>query len=477
MVPRRKAGLDVRGRRFHGRSASGEKLTHLQQCSRQDERREQLSVSHDVESTLAGKGAQLGGSKSATVAQKTIVGGKQGLPGRRADEEEAVWCNPASHGIVQQGVRVVHMFENVEKHEQIVGSARFSYGERHAGMGGDFMQPAGMVADIEAGDVRKGRHLREQSFCDVAVASAQVEHRKILAGDVFTHESREESSTSDLPWMAPKRVRRKLLQIHGTSGSSATAKAYHAHGATGPTVRVFARAKDTAMVPHVSMSKLEVVLAVVAVIAVPQVAAAQNGPEIGVRTGYAFAAGHTGALANSQDQNLSDYISGQLPIWIDAGFRFLSSYYVGGYFQYGFASINDDRQTICRNANVDCSASDVRIGVMGRYTFMPGTRFSPWVGLGTGYEWATLSVHESIVSTTSDSTWSGFEFANLQVGGDYRVGSRFIVAPFISLSFGQFRHSSLKTSRGSGSTTQEQGIAKESIHEWILLGVRAAFMP
>jgi hypothetical protein len=124
---------------------------------------------------------------------------------------------------------------------------------------------------------------------------------------------------------------------------------------------------------------VKLVFASLVLAAMPSVAAAQSGAEVGVRTGYAFAAGHTGARANSDDQNLGDWISGQWPIWIDAGYRFNPNLYLGGYFQYGFGSVNDDHQVdqllsiSCRSANVDCSASDTRLGVMGRYHLMPAS--------------------------------------------------------------------------------------------------------
>jgi outer membrane protein W len=223
--------------------------------------------------------------------------------------------------------------------------------------------------------------------------------------------------------------------------------------------------------------KLMAVLAFLFLAAVPSVAAAQSGAEVGVRTGYAFAAGHTGALANTDDQNLSDSISGQWPIWIDAGYRFNPNFYLGGYFQYGFGFVNDDQRTGCRNANVDCSASDTRLGIMARWHLAPAWQFSPWVGLGVGYEWAGFSIHESVLSTTTDSSWSGFEFANIQVGADYEIASRFVIGPFVSLSFDQYRATSTTISRGSSSTTTDQNLAKESVHEWFLIGVRAAFKP
>ena len=109
---------------------------------------------------------------------------------------------------------------------------------------------------------------------------------------------------------------------------------------------------------------------------------------------------------------------------------------------------------------------------------MPAWQFAPWAGLGFGYEWGTFSLHQSLIGDTdTDSSWHGFELANLQVGGDLHLGPRFVLAPFISVSFGQFRKAETSTTNGSTSTTTKESLAKRSIHEWILLGVRVAFMP
>ena len=137
-----------------------------------------------------------------------------------------------------------------------------------------------------------------------------------------------------------------------------------------------------------------------------------------------------------------------------------------------------DRKPLCRNANVDCSASDVRLGVMGRYALGSLGPMTPWVGLGLGYEWTRFSVHQSILgSTNTDLTSSGFEIANLQVGADYALTSRVVVAPFLSVSFGQYQSSSTKTVIGSTTTTTDQDYDKKSVHEWILIGARIAFAP
>jgi hypothetical protein len=221
-----------------------------------------------------------------------------------------------------------------------------------------------------------------------------------------------------------------------------------------------------------------IVLVVLLVAAAPAWAAELPGRgfEVGVRTGYAFSAGNLGATENGTDNGLGDYVGGQWPLWLDVGYRVLPELYLGGYFQYGFGFVNDDRQDLCRNANVDCSASDVRLGVMGRYNFTPAWLASPWLGLGIGYEWGSFSLHQSIIgSSNTDSGWSGFEIVNLQAGADFYVSPHLVLAPFISFSLGQFRSVSTTTTTNNTSTTTDEDLAKHSIHEWILIGARFAF--
>ena len=215
-------------------------------------------------------------------------------------------------------------------------------------------------------------------------------------------------------------------------------------------------------------------------VAAPAAARADIGApgfELGVRTGYAFSAGHIGAPPNGNDADLGDFISAQVPLWLDVGYRLNSNLYLGAYFQYGFGVVNDDRQSTCRNANVDCSASDIRLGVMGRYALGALGQATPWLGLGLGYEWTRFSLHESVLGTNTDGTSSGFEIANLQFGLDFPLSSRVVIAPFLSVSLGQYQSRSTKTVAGALTTDVDQDYDKKSLHEWILIGARFAFAP
>lgn len=205
---------------------------------------------------------------------------------------------------------------------------------------------------------------------------------------------------------------------------------------------------------------------------------AESGVEIGARLGYAFSAGHLGAPPNGSDDPLGDFVGGQIPLWLDAGYRFNPTLYLGAYFSYGFGIVNDDRQNLCRNANVSCSASDLRLGVMGMFHLPPLAQLSPWVGVGVGYEWGTFSLEQSAIgSSNTDYDWAGFEFANFQTGADYQVAQKVAIAPFLSVSLGQFRNTTTTTTTANNKVEMNNDLVKTSLHEWILIGVRVVFAP
>jgi hypothetical protein len=182
---------------------------------------------------------------------------------------------------------------------------------------------------------------------------------------------------------------------------------------------------------------------------------------------------------------MDEFVTGQLPFWLDVGYRPTSKVYLGGFLQYGLGLVND-AQEFCRvqASGVgelphppNCSARDVRLGIEGRYHFNLGS-FSPWLGYGLGYEWWSFKVDYNLgVGTDPDfqDTWLGFEFANFQVGADFQVLRRLILAPFISFSLDQFRN--FKRTLDSPAMTVKYDVADKSIHEWLFLGLRIAFTP
>ena len=159
---------------------------------------------------------------------------------------------------------------------------------------------------------------------------------------------------------------------------------------------------------------------------------------------------------------LSDMYSIKVPIWLDVGYRFTRNISAGIFFEYAFASINTDKQTGCNSAGVSCSGHTLRFGAEGIYTFNPQASFSPWAGIGLGFE----SAHVSASGNGLDSgvTASGFEFVNLQLGGDFKLSPKFSLGPHATFSFAHYGSLSMN---GQSIDNFNGGT-----HGWLELGVR-----
>ncbi|HSN92477.1 MAG TPA: outer membrane beta-barrel protein [Anaeromyxobacteraceae bacterium] len=202
------------------------------------------------------------------------------------------------------------------------------------------------------------------------------------------------------------------------------------------------------------MRKLLLAVAAVAVMAIPAVSNAQL--QLGARLGYGFAMGEAEAGFNQ-----SDWVSGQIPFEIDLNYKFMKNLSVGAYFSYAYGMVGGTTKDACDAFNLDCSASGMRLGVQLAYDFSPGASFDPWVGLGFGYEWATVSM--DIVDVTA----TGLEFASLQVGADWAMAKGFGLGPFVSWSFGQYG----SADDGTGSVD----IVNKGTHQLVQIGVRGLF--
>jgi outer membrane protein W len=201
----------------------------------------------------------------------------------------------------------------------------------------------------------------------------------------------------------------------------------------------------------------------------PPGAANRGAIQVGLRLGYGLPLGNEGSAQGAMDSKLSDDIKGQIPLWIDAGYLFNPNFYLGLSFHYGFGLVNTDANPNCDAPGVSCSTNDVGFGLNLHYHASPAASFDPWVGLGIGYEWLGFDTSGGALSASGGV--SGFEFVNLQVGGDFRVAPAFSVGPFLSFSAGRYDSASLTL----GSSTVSQDIANKSFHEWLLFGVRAVY--
>ena len=187
---------------------------------------------------------------------------------------------------------------------------------------------------------------------------------------------------------------------------------------------------------------------------------------LGARLGYAFGAGDVGGFSGATE-HMSDWTKSHVPLQLEALFKVAPQWAIGPYFSYGWAQPGGDLKDGCDSPGFDCSARVMRLGVEAIYTFQQPGGFVPWLGAGLGYEWS--KVHAEGNGISFDINASGFEFLNLQGGGDWKLSSKFKMGPFVQLSLGQYSNVD-----GSGDVVVND-LTSKKVHEWFQIGVRGAF--
>jgi hypothetical protein len=199
-----------------------------------------------------------------------------------------------------------------------------------------------------------------------------------------------------------------------------------------------------------------------------------SGFEASLRFGYGFALGEL-----REGSDLADGIAGQMPFWLDLGYRVTPELMVGLYASYGIGFVGGEVGDSCDAAGdaVDCSASDIRLGIQAQFHLQPKESVDPWLGLGIGYEWLSLGIEGA--GAELSTTASGFEFVNLQVGLDFRIKPTFSLGPFIAFSLAQYSDVSVDCSGVLANVCDDVGadIDAKALHEWLFIGARGTFSP
>jgi hypothetical protein len=158
---------------------------------------------------------------------------------------------------------------------------------------------------------------------------------------------------------------------------------------------------------------------------------------------------------------MTDGFSGGLPLQLDLGWRFNPYIYVGGFFQYSFLFLASGFKDSCSQAGLSCSAGDIQFGLDFVYTILPYGGAIPYVGLGAGWEIATIT---GSAAGSGSVTYSGFQFLRILAGVDFRVASAFRVGPFANFSLGQYSSFSSPNFNGS--------IDNKALHMWLQFGLK-----
>src|SRR5512137_453381 len=196
------------------------------------------------------------------------------------------------------------------------------------------------------------------------------------------------------------------------------------------------------------MKKTLALVATAAALAFATPAEAQIALDL--KLAYAFP---TGNVLTDAGENvpMSDEWSGALPIGVGARYRFTPNLSAGVYFQFapGFIA-----SATCVSG-ASCSGYDMRLGIEAVYGFMPDGAFNPWVSLGTGWQWTQLKVGLAGQSVTS--TFSGWEYFNVQAGVDFPLAKSFALGPYLGYFGGTYTNLSASATEGGASVTIPSG--------------------
>lgn len=78
------------------------------------------------------------------------------------------------------------------------------------------------------------------------------------------------------------------------------------------------------------------------------------------------------------------------------------------------------------------TGSSLAVGPVIRYHLVQGTRFDPWLSYGIGFRNTSIGSH----------SFTGLDWAHLQIGGDWYATSALGFGPFLDLALGTFLGSS-----------------------------------
>ncbi|MCY1015052.1 hypothetical protein [Pyxidicoccus sp. MSG2] len=167
-------------------------------------------------------------------------------------------------------------------------------------------------------------------------------------------------------------------------------------------------------------------------------------------------------LGNIGEGSLRHVFTSAIAPQVDLGWFFSPNLYAGGYFQYGPAKTYEDN---CLHEERNCRGTLMRVGFDVNYHFSPEATFSPWLGVGAGYEVAT---DHTVRGPSGKNVFEGFELAHAQAGLDLQVTRAIRVGPYALWTAGVY---SKRTSTVAGVETNRE-FPEKSFHFWLQPGLR-----
>ncbi|HET8541378.1 MAG TPA: hypothetical protein VFL83_15990 [Anaeromyxobacter sp.] len=167
---------------------------------------------------------------------------------------------------------------------------------------------------------------------------------------------------------------------------------------------------------------------------------------------------------------MSQVFGSQLGLWLDGGIRLTSNVGLGLYYGYGIGEPASEVESACAVSGTSCTASTSRFGVMLRHTFDPYARSTPWIGIGTGWEWGRVTL-DDYGSGEEYFSFSGWEMLRLMGGVDLRSSPVFGVGLYAGVSFGRY------SQYREPPAALDYAIGEERTHATVEAGLRFTLFP
>jgi hypothetical protein len=184
------------------------------------------------------------------------------------------------------------------------------------------------------------------------------------------------------------------------------------------------------------------------------------GVQGGYRAGWGIPTGHLHA-----EERFTDVLTGMLFLWGDGGYRFIPQLTLGFYLSAGYV-FPDCAQ------DVSCTIFDFRGGLQAQWRFLPFADFTPWVGIGAGWELFLISGSTPLRDVSY--TYHGPELLLLQGGVDvWAPTARGHAGIFVAYSMGRFISKSVSLDPEPDPPPDFD--PETDTHNWIFIGGRGTF--
>ncbi len=208
-------------------------------------------------------------------------------------------------------------------------------------------------------------------------------------------------------------------------------------------------------------------LAALAVLATPAAPRAEEGAaEHGLRVKLGLGLGYGLPLGDvAKDEKLSNLYSGEIPVELEASYRFTHAISAGVYAGYGLGLVSSKEVNGEKASDAIDSIGTFRFGVQGEYEFAKVGPALPFAALRAGYVTESIGFKDGGTAKAS-----GWEYLTVIGGADFEVARSFAVGPFVSFSLGQYT-----TEKAPGGASESIPSGERAMHEWLTVGVRGAF--